>query len=183
MTSPYGIALDATGNIYVADYGLRPGTVPASVFVYPPIGSSTGTLNEAPSSTISGKDTGLLNPFGIALDSSRNIYVADDGNSAAMPAVPASVFVYSAGSHGDAAPLATISGSNTGLMEPCGVALDSTGNIYVADFLAASVFVYPSLQTSGTGTLNENPTATIKDSQPERPMRYHAGFQQQHLCG
>ena len=122
-------------------------------------------LNEAPSSTISGKDTGLLNPFGIALDSSRNIYVADDGNSAAMPAVPASVFVYSAGSHGDAAPLATISGGNTGLMEPCGVALDSTGNIYVADFSAASVFVYPPLQTSGTGTLNENPTVTIKDSQ------------------
>ncbi len=169
FTSPYGIALDATGNIYVADYGLRPGTVPASVFVYPPIGSSTGTLNEAPSSTISGEDTGLLNPFGIALDSSRNIYVADDGNSAAMPAVPASVFVYSAGSHGDAAPLATISGNNTGLMEPCGVALDSTGKIYVADFLAASVFVYPALQTSGTGTLNENPTATIKDSHLNGP--------------
>ena len=101
-----------------------------------------------------------------------------------MPAVPASVFVYSAGSHGDAAPLATISGSNTGLMEPCGVALDSAGNIYVADFLAASVFVYPPLQTSGTGPLNENPTVTIKDSQHlMRPMRYRAGFQQQHLCG
>ena len=134
FNSPYGIALDSTGKIYVADYGLRPGAVPASVFVYPAIGSSTGTLNEAPSSTISGEDTGLINPFGIALDSSRNIYVADDGNSAAMPAVPASVFVYSAGSHGDAAPLATISGNNTGLMEPCGVALDSTGKIYVADF-------------------------------------------------
>ena len=165
FTSPFGITLDAAGNIYVADYGLHFGVVPASVFVYPPIASSTGMLNEAPSSTISGHDTGLLNPFGIALDSSRNIYVADDGNSAAMPAVPASVFVYSAGSHGDAAPLATISGNNTGLVEPCGVALDSTGNIYVADFLAASVFVYSPLQTSGTGLLNENPTVTIKDSQ------------------
>jgi hypothetical protein len=164
LKSPYGIALDSTGDIYVADYGLR-GIVPPSVFVYPPIASSTGMLNEAPSSTISGLDTGLLNPFGIALDSSRNIYVADDGNSAAVPAVPASVFVYSAGSHGDAAPLATISGNNTGLMQPCGVALDSTGNIYVTDFSAASVFVYPPLHTSGNGPLNENPTATIKDSQ------------------
>src|SRR5271170_5477981 len=162
FTSPFGIALDSTGNIYVADYGLRLGATPASVFVYPPTASNTGTLNEAPSSTISGKDTGLLNPFGIALDSSRNIYVADDGNSAAMPAI---VFVYSAGSHGDAAPLATVSGGNTGLVEPCGVSLDSAGNIYVSDFSAASVFVYSPLQTSGTGLLNEEPTVTIKDSQ------------------
>jgi sugar lactone lactonase YvrE len=163
MNSPYGIALDSSDNIYVADYGSvsRGGAIPASVFVFPPVGSSTGVLNESPSATISGMDTKLFNPFGIALDSSRNIYVADDGNSGTTLA---SLFVYSAGSNGDVAPLATISGDSTGLNSPCGVALDSSGNIYVTDFAAVSLFVYPSLATSGTGTLNEKPTATVEDA-------------------
>ena len=163
MNSPYGIALDSSDNIYVADYGSvsRGGAIAASVFVFPPVGSSTGVLNESPSATISGMDTKLFNPFGIALDSSRNIYVADDGNSGVTLA---SVFVFSAGSNGDVAPLATISGDSTGLNGPCGVALDSSGNIYVADFSAVSLFVYPSLATSGTGTLDEKPTATIEDA-------------------
>jgi len=71
------------------------------------------------------------------------------------------VFVYPAGSNANAAPTATISGSNTGLSYPQGIAVDSTsGNIYVADESATSVFVYPPLASS-TGVLNEAPVATI----------------------
>jgi sugar lactone lactonase YvrE len=154
LTSPYGIALDSSGKIYVADNA-------GSVFVYPKLGSSTGTLNEAPTDTITGVDTGLINPYGIALDASDNIYVADDGAT--------SVLVYSAGSNGDAAPIAIINGDETGLIDPYGIALDSSGNIYVADNSAAGVFVYPPL--GGTGwvagppaTYSVAPTATISGS-------------------
>jgi sugar lactone lactonase YvrE len=145
LSSPAGIALDSSRNIYVADGS-------GSVFVYPPVGSSTGLLNESPTATISGSNTGLIYPQGIALDSSRNIYVADEAAAA--------VFVYSSGSHGNTAPIATISGSLTGLSAPVGVALDSTRNIYVADNGATAVFAYPALGSS-TGPLNEAPIATI----------------------
>ena len=46
LTTRDGIALDSSGNIYAANDG-------ANITVYPPLGSSTGTLNEAPTATIS----------------------------------------------------------------------------------------------------------------------------------
>ncbi len=107
LSSPWGIALDSSGNIYVVDDGAD-GQGPGSVFVYPPLGSSTGPLNEAPVATISGTNTGLSLPVGIALDSSGNIYVGN--NSTISP-----VTVYPPASNGNVAPMAIIGGSNTDL--------------------------------------------------------------------
>jgi sugar lactone lactonase YvrE len=161
LISPAGIALDSSRNIYVADQGPPSGA--PSVFVYPPLGSSTGTLNESPTATISGA-TGMIFPQGIALDSLGNIYVADFGDPEHIPVIPANVFVFppigsSTGTLNES-PTATISGGTTDLDNPTGIALDSSGNIYVADQGSASVTVYPPLGSS-TGTLNEAPTATI----------------------
>jgi sugar lactone lactonase YvrE len=214
LNGPFGVALDSSRNIYVADCPLCVGSGNPSVYVYPALGSSTGLLNELPTATISGSNTGLDYPMGIALDSSRKIYVADNGaksvliypalgsNTGLLNEAPgslisttmttglsapqgialdssgkiyvaddggdangytASVFVYAAGSNANEAPVANISGSNTGLNSPEGITLDSTGNIYVADNSANSVFVYPALGSS-TGLLNEFPTATISGS-------------------
>ncbi len=154
LNGPEGIALDSNRNIYVTDQSS------SSVTVYPPLGSSTGLLNEAPIATIGGSITGLIAPHGIALDSSGKIYVADNGAK--------SLYFFSAlgSSTGllNEAPIATISGSNTGLNSPQGVAVDSTvGDIYVADNGATSVFVYSALGSS-TGLLNEAPIATISGS-------------------
>src|SRR5208283_678929 len=148
LNNPQGIALDSSGNIYVADLGV------SSVLVYPALGGSTGVLNESPTATIIGSKTGLSFPFGIAVDSSANIDVADS--------VAAKVLIYPAlgSSTGplNEAPTITIGGSNTGLNSPNGIGLDSTGDIYVVN--VSSVFVYQPLGIS-TGLLNESPTTTI----------------------
>ena len=47
------------------------------------------------------------------------------------PAGPGCVNVYASGSNGDVAPIATISGSNTGLGYPDEIAVDSNLNVYV----------------------------------------------------
>jgi sugar lactone lactonase YvrE len=150
LQEPTGVALDSSGRIYVADF------MAGSLFVYAALGKRRGLLKDAPIATIAGSNTNLIAPWGVALDSSRNIYVSDNGAS--------SVFIYPAlgKDHGplNEAPTATISGSDTGLEITWGIAVDTNGNIYVADWNQSSVFVYPPVASS-TGQLNEVPSATI----------------------
>ena len=73
-----------------------------------------------------------------------------------------SITVYAAGASGNATPVATIAGGNTGLNTPTGIALDGAGNIYVANelgFSSNSITVYAA-GASGNAT----PTATISGS-------------------
>ena len=147
LSYPEGIALDSSNDIYVADNSAN------SVFLYQ--AGSHG--NVAPLPTIGATvTTGLSCPQGIALDSSGKIYVVDDGPGGPGGDGPGSVFVYAALSNANAAPTATISGTNTGLTYPQGIAVDSSGKIYVADEGATSVFVYPAGSNG-----NVAPTATI----------------------
>ena len=139
-----------------------------------PLAPSTFT-HEA-SATIRGFSTGLFDPVGIALDGSGNIYVANDEGSLGSSFTPASVTVYPAGSSGNAAPSATISGDNTYLSEPTAIAIDSTGKIYVTEGFDA-VVVFPKGSTgnatpsaiidsniSGSVTDLDNPVAVAVDN-------------------
>jgi DNA-binding beta-propeller fold protein YncE len=132
FTAPWGVAVDASGKIHVANLGNGfSGT--GSVTSY----TATGTPT---SPTI----TGLDYPFGLAVDASGKIYVANYGNN--------TVTTYSA----DGTPTApTIS---TGLNEPSAVAVDSSGKIYVANFGGNSVTTYTAggVQTTPTITAGVN---------------------------
>jgi hypothetical protein len=136
LYNPTGIALDLSGNIYVAnggggDYNFGADYAPGTVTVYP--AGSNGDV--APIATINGSATGLIDPIGVALDSNGNIYVGNGGlsfytGSGEFTYKP-SITVYPARSNGNAAPMATITGDNTGLDDPRALALDSSENLYV----------------------------------------------------
>ena len=139
-----GIAADSSGNIYVANYTSASDS-DGSITIYP----AGGNNDQIPSVTISGSNTKLHNPIGIALDSSGNIYVADNSGSG-------SVTVYPAGSSGNAAPSVTITGTNTGLSAAHYIALDSSGKMYVTDGSGDTVNIF-----SAGATGNVAPIATI----------------------
>jgi len=110
---PSGIALGASGNIYVAnDWGEPDGI--GFITIYP--AGSHG--NAAPSAAISP----VSDPFSIALDSAGNIYVASYYPQACN-SYCGNILVYPAGSNGDATPSAVIGGSSTGLAAPQGIAI------------------------------------------------------------
>jgi sugar lactone lactonase YvrE len=118
-----GIAIDPRGALFVANVsGVSRNT---GVLVFP--AASNG--NATPSVTISGDKTGVDWPVGVVLDPRGNIYMANAGRNG----VAASIRLYSVGSNGNVPPIATISGSNTGLNGRTvrGIALDSKENLYV----------------------------------------------------
>src|SRR5208282_5161013 len=156
LQSPYDVALDGAGNIYVTNQ------FPSeTVTEYPP--ASGG--NVAPIATISGGQTGLAGPSGIVIDGRGVIYVA---NSTAP-----SITEYAAGSTGDAAPTVTIAGSDTGFSGPLGITLDAAGNIYVTNYAADSVAEFaagatgdaaPIAMISGPSTGLSSPVAVAVDA-------------------
>ncbi|MGA8532994.1 MAG: hypothetical protein WB615_02665 [Candidatus Tumulicola sp.] len=90
---------------------------------------TTGDL--APSQYIKGPKTGLSEPVDVAVDSSGNIYVANNVGGSDNGGVT----VYAAGTTGNVKPIATISGDSTEVCNPTGVAIDPVnGDIYVENY-------------------------------------------------
>jgi hypothetical protein len=99
-----------------------------SIGVY--AGSAHGRAR--PIRQIKGSRTKLQNPFGVAADANGNIYVANAAGKHADN--HGSVTVYGPNASGNAKPMRTIGGSNTGLDKPSGIALNPVnGDIYVVN--------------------------------------------------
>lgn len=154
LDRPYGIAVDPSGEIYVTN-------LTNTITVY--AANPSGTLNEAPLATIAGAATLLAVPLDLAVDAAGKIYVANEtggmsaGNHGSINAYPANP----SGTLNEA-PIAQIVGSNTGLSNPIGLALDASGKIYATS--TGSVFSVTVYAASPTGTINEAPLATITGS-------------------
>jgi sugar lactone lactonase YvrE len=119
--SPLSIAVDAAGRLYAANGA-------SSITVY----AAGANGNATPVAIIQGSRTGLNDPGGIAVDRSGNIYV---GNFLACGSdnTTQSILVFGAGASGNASPIATIQGSNTGLDGAYGLAVDAAGRLWVAN--------------------------------------------------
>jgi hypothetical protein len=130
LKEPNAVAVDSGGNIYVTDQGGSVGAQKALVY------AKGASGNVAPIATIAGSNTGFFGPSGIAVDKAGRIYVANRGHFAAGPN---SITVYAPGANGNASPIATITGPNTKLGEPTGIAVDPDGTIFVTNFDSNSV--------------------------------------------
>ena len=135
--NPRGVAADSDGNLYVADFNnhcirrIVISTGEVTTFA----GNTTDTPGSDPTTNAGFADGAAAtarfdSPSGVAVDSSGNVYVADKDNNRIRKITPEGVVSTIAGStqgHHDA------TGTEAQFSFPVGVAVDSSGNIYVAD--------------------------------------------------
>lgn len=133
---PVGIAIDHSGNIYVADNG---GSCIRKIDTARNVTTLAGPSNlQEGFADGTGAAAMFSGPFGLCIDQSGNLYVADQFNSKIRKVSPTGVVTTFAGATYDSSPN---SGGKDGpgtvatFFIPMGVACDNNGNIYVADQL------------------------------------------------
>ena len=118
FNNPYGVAVDSSGNIFVADSGnnriekFNSGS--AYVSQFGAAGAGNGQFND---------------PRSLAIDSAGNLYVADYGNNRVQKFDKNGVFL-------------SVIGSSADYATPGGVTVDSSGAVYISDTSGGFVVVY-----------------------------------------
>ena len=135
FNSPGGLALDGSGNIYVADFGnqtIRKVTLGGLVTTL------AGSAGLKGSSDGAGSAARFNSPSGVAVDTGGNLYVADYENQTIRKITPAGVVTTLAG-HAGKAGGSDGAGSAAHFSSPGAVAVDGSGNLYVADFRGPTI--------------------------------------------
>jgi sugar lactone lactonase YvrE len=134
LYNPYGVAVDSTGNFYIAAFNQN------RVFKV----STTGTITVVAGSGAQGYsgdgvtggagNASLYHPFAVAVDSTKNVYIADQYNCVIRKVDTTNTITTIAGIAGSCG-YAGDSGKGTAaeIYYPQGVAVDSTGDLYIGD--------------------------------------------------
>lgn len=143
---PGGVAVDASGFLYIADTGNQRVRKVVNGTINTVAGSGTAGYAGDGASALQAQ---LNQPSGLAVDSAGDIFIADFGNQVVREVLPNGTITTVAGNatpgysgDGGKATLAQLNG-------PIGLALDSAGNLYIADSLNHVVRV-----VSPSGTIN-----------------------------
>ena len=137
---PEGLAVDGAGNLYVAD------TSNNEIRKVMPVGTNWVVSTLAGLAGIfdrSGADgtnsaARFLNPYSISVDGAGILYVADTSDHTIRKIIPIGTNWVVSTLGGLAGQFGSVdgTGSNARFLSPNGITIDTTGNIYVADYSA-----------------------------------------------
>jgi len=163
--SPQGLAMDASGNLFVADRGNQ------VIRKITPAGRVTTIAGAGTHGYYNATDEAayFYNPTSLCVDASGNVYVTDSGNSAIRKITTGGVVTTIAGGP-----------NQTGLLNsPVGITMDSAGNFYIVDaggrvlkyttdnilyVLAGTVNVSGFVNATGAAAQFNNPQGIVIDS-------------------
>ncbi len=140
LNTPYGVAFDAAGNMYVPDSGddrvrlvsaVSGAITPASLIAAFAGDGTQGYQGDAgPAASAE-----LWAPSGVALDAAGNVYIADTQNQAIRKVSSLNGDISTLIKAGEGTVYYQNAFITAGLYAPTGIALDASGDVYIADAL------------------------------------------------
>jgi len=159
---PAGVGVGSDGNLYVADYDnniIRMITPNGTVSTFAGTGRAGFTNGNCATATFN-------EPASVAVDAAGNVYVAEYGNHAIRKIIPSPTCQVSTLAGSGAAGDVDSTGSQAAFDEPAGLAIDASGNVYVADYnnnkvrMVTSSGVVSTIAGKGTNTYGHTDGAT-----------------------
>ncbi len=133
LNQPQGVAADAFGNIYIADYiGCRIRKVNSSGIISTVAGNGTAGFSGDGGPSVNAQ---VNYPQDVAVDAAGNVYIADSNNNRIRKINTSGIITTVAGTGamtfgGDGGPAI-----NAQLADPVALCVDASGNIFVSDVL------------------------------------------------
>lgn len=128
LQSPRNLAFDASGNLYISDFGA------AQVYQVSPQGSLVTFAGTGVAGASGDNGAAILaqlnHPAGLAFDAKGALYIADSGNHLVRRVAQGLITSYARAS------------------TPTGLAFDGSGNLYIADTSAGDIAVIPAAGTA-----------------------------------
>jgi len=130
--SPAGLAMDSAGDVYIADtayHTIREMTYDGFAYSVSTVAGTSGTAGSADGL---GTAAQFNQPAGVAVDGAGNLYVADTHNDTVREISPTGIVTTPAGLAGNVGSADGV-GAAAQFNQPVGVAVDSAGDVFVAD--------------------------------------------------